>query len=75
VCRQERVVQREVSDLAAEHQPGVVIEAKCSGRPGAAVPPGDEPMQVPASRTGARPGAARTPMAQSWLRKPGNTGV
>ena len=28
MCRQERVVEREAGELVAEHQPGVVIEAK-----------------------------------------------
>jgi hypothetical protein len=46
---EERVVQREAGDLVAEHQPGVVVEAKVLRAPSAAVPPGDELAQVPAS--------------------------
>jgi hypothetical protein len=51
VCRQERVVQREAGDLVAEHQPGVVIEAK--------VLPGVDPAQTGLFRrcTEAREGA------------------
>jgi hypothetical protein len=67
VCRQERVVQREAGVLA-EHQPGVVIEAKVLRAPSAAVPPGDEPAQVPASpRRPATTARLRRRPSSGWL--------